>query len=398
VIDVPSVLVVTNDFPPRVGGVQQYVWNLVANLPAPKVEVLAPTFAGAMKHDRELPFAVHRWPAPVLWPTHDLAVRVRSLARRQGADVVLFGHGFPAALLGPGLRRRGLPYVAMTHGAEVWQACLPGVAEAMRRSLDLAHAVTAVSSFTGRAIRGSLGLRRPLVPLAPGVDERRFSLEVDGSGVRQRHGLRDRPLVVSVSRLVPRKGHDMLIRAMPDVGRLVPDAALLIVGGGPYRPGLERLAGRDGAGSVAFAGEVAAEDLPAHYAAGDVFAMPCRSRFGGLEVEGFGIVYLEAAATGRPAVAGRSGGADEAVIDEETGLVVEGGEPKAIALAIVSLLDDPGRASRYGAAGRRRVEADHTWTKRTERLARVLAEAAGDEVASGRDGGSGDGGGEARSA
>jgi phosphatidylinositol alpha-1,6-mannosyltransferase len=376
-MEVPSVLVVTNDFPPRVGGVQQYVWNLVANLPPARVEVLAPTVLGAMEHDQRLPFAVHRWPAPVLWPTRELAVRVRSVARRQGADVVLFGHGFPAALLGPGLRREGLPYVVLTHGAEVWQACLPGVAEAMRRSLDLAHAATAISRFTGRAIRGSLGLRRTLLPLAPGVDERRFSPSTEGDDVRGRYALRDRPLVVSVSRLVPRKGHDMLIRAMPDVRRLVPGAALLIVGDGPFRPELERLAARDGTGWIAFAGEVANEELPAYYAAGDAFAMPCRSRFGGLEVEGFGIVFLEAAATGKPAVAGRSGGADEAVVDEQTGLVVEGREPKAIALAVGSLLGDPGRAARYGAAGRLRVENQYTWAKRTERLARVLADAAG---------------------
>jgi phosphatidyl-myo-inositol dimannoside synthase len=377
VIEVPSVLVVTNDFPPRVGGVQQYVWNLVANLPPARVQVLAPTFPGAMEHDATLAFAVHRWPAPVLWPTRDLAVRVRSLARRQRADVVLFGHGFPAALLGPGLRRHGLPYIVLTHGAEVWQACLPGVAPAMRRALDRAHATTAVSRFTGRAIRGSLGLRRPLIPLAPGVDERRFDPTVDGSKVRLRHALQDRPLVVSVSRLVPRKGHDVLIRAMPDVRRLVPDAALLIVGDGSHRPALERLAELHGAGSIVFAGEVADEELPAHHAAGDAFAMPCRSRFGGLEVEGFGIVYLEAAASGKPAVAGRSGGAAEAVVDEQTGLVVEGEEPKAVALAIVSLLDDPGRAARYGAAGRARVEAEFTWARRTERLAELLAAAAG---------------------
>ncbi len=377
VTDAPRTLVVTNDFPPRVGGVQQYVSNLAANLPPDRVAVLAPNWPGAREHDAGLPFAVHRWPARTLLPTAEAGDRVASLVTEHGADVVLFGHGFPLPLLGADLARRGTPYVVLTHGAELWQACIPGVAGAMRRSLQGARAVTAVSRYTGNAIRASLGLTRSMIGLAPGVDERRFAPTVDGGAVRSRHGLEGRRLVVSVSRLVPRKGHDVLIRAMADVVPLVPDAALLIAGGGPYRTELERVAAGAPRGSVSIVGEVPDGDLPAYYAAADVFAMPCRARFGGLEVEGFGIVYLEAAAAGKPAIAGRSGGAAEAIVDGETGLLVEPGEPKAVALAIVSLLDDPGRAERYGSAGRARVEADFTWTKRAERLTAILAAAAG---------------------
>jgi phosphatidylinositol alpha-1,6-mannosyltransferase len=314
-----------------------------------------------------------------MWPTTDLGLRVVSLAREHGADVVLFGHGLPLPLLGPRLVRRGsrTPYVVLTHGAEVWQACVPGWSGPMRRALSEARAVTAVSRYTAAAIRASLGLERPLALLPPAVDERRFQPSADGAAIMDRHGLGPGPVVVSVSRLVPRKGHDTLIGSMDDVRRLIPDASLLIVGDGPYRGELERRAATLPAGTVTFAGAASEEELPAYYAAGDVFAMPCRSMYAGLEVEGFGIVYLEAAATARPVVAGRSGGAAEAVVDGETGIVAEPREPKAVALAIVSLLDDPQRAAGYGRAGRARVESDFTWTQRTGQLARMLAEAAG---------------------
>jgi phosphatidylinositol alpha-1,6-mannosyltransferase len=377
-MDAPRTLVVTNDFPPRVGGVQAYVSDLVRHLPADRVVVVAPNWPGWRDHDAELAFAVHRWPSTVLWPTAELARRVASLARRHQADVVLFGHGWPLPLLGPRLRRRmGTPYAVLTHGAEVWQACVPALTGPMRRALEGAAAVTGVSRFTSASIRASLGLARPFEVLPPALDHERFHPGVDGSAVRSRFGLEGRRVVVSVSRLVPRKGHDVLIRAMPDVARVVPDAALLIVGAGPYRGRLDGLAADAPPGSVVFAGEVPREELPASYAAGQVFAMPCRSRWGGLEVEGFGIVFLEAAATGRAVIAGRSGGAAEAIVDGTTGLLVESGEPKAVALAMVALLDDLPRAERFGRAGRARVEDDFTAAAQAERLARILSDAAG---------------------
>jgi phosphatidylinositol alpha-1,6-mannosyltransferase len=376
-MDAPRTLFVTNDFPPRVGGVQSYVWDLVRHLPADRVAVLAPNWPGWREHDAGLPFPVHRWPASLLWPTRDLARRVASLRAEHAADVVLFGHGWPLPLLGPRLAANGTPYAVLTHGAEVWQACLPGVAGPMRRALEGASAVTGVSRFTSASVRASLGLDRRFELVPPAVDHERFHPEVDGSAVRERLGLDDRRVVVSVSRLVARKGHDVLIRAMHDVVRRVPDAALLIVGDGPYRGNLERLAAACPDGAVVFAGEVPHDQLPASYAAGDVFAMPCRSRWGGLEVEGFGIVFLEAASTGRAVIAGRSGGAAEAIVDGETGCLVESGEPKAVALAMVSLLDDRPLADRYGRMGRRRVETSFTAAGQAERLARILFEAAG---------------------
>ncbi len=372
---IPRTLVVTNDFPPRVGGVQQYVWNVVNNLPAKRVAVFAPSWPGWREHDAASTFPMHRWPSSFLWPTEELRRRVTSLIQEHDADVVLFGHGFPLPLLGPALARRGTPYVVLTHGAEVWLARTPAVAASMRAAFAHAAAVTAVSGWTARALRRVAPPDGPMPVLHPGVDAERFSPAADGSQVRERHGLKDARVVVCVSRLVPRKGQDVLIAAMPLVRSLVPDAVLLIVGDGLYRERLQAAAAEAPGGSVVFTGEVDPRDLACYYAAADLFAMPCRSRWGGLEVEGFGIVFLEAAATGKPAVAGRSGGAGEAIVDEVTGVLVEGSEPKAVALAIAGLLRDPDTMRRMGAAGRARVEEGFSWPKRTQQLAAILREA-----------------------
>ncbi|HEY1331437.1 MAG TPA: glycosyltransferase family 4 protein [Actinomycetota bacterium] len=371
----PRTLVVTNDFPPRVGGVQQYVWNLVSRLPPDRVAVLAPAWPGWREHDRAQPFAVHRWPSTLLLPTGDLGRRVRSLVREHSAEVVLFGHGYPLPALAPSLGRRDVPSVVMTHGAEVWMARTPALSAGFRTALAAAAEVTAVSEYTAGALRSSLPPGRAPTVLYPGVDESRFSPSVSGDQVRARFGVQGRPVVLCVSRLVPRKGQDVLIRAVADVRRLAPGAVVLVVGEGPYRERLERLAVDAPDGSVIMAGEVADADLPAHYAAADVFAMPCRSRWAGQEVEGFGIVFLEASATGVPVVAGRSGGAAEAVEDERTGLLVEGREPKAVALAVGRLLRERGVGEAMGRAGRERVESSFTWSGQARRLVDVLSRA-----------------------
>jgi phosphatidyl-myo-inositol dimannoside synthase len=372
-VDVPRTLIVTNDFPPRVGGVQQYVWNAASHLPADRVAVVAPNWPGWREHDRALPFPVERFPTTFLWPSHDLLTRVRMAARAHRAEVVLFGHGLPLALLGP---RLDLPYVVATHGTEYWFALTPALHGLLRRAASRARRVLAVSRFTGRTIRTAVPQHVPVSLLPPGVDAERFRPGTPDAGdeIRRRHGIAPgRPLVVCVSRLVRRKGQDVLIDALPAIRRREPDAALLLVGGGPDWERLERLAAESL--TVTFAGEVSDDDLPAYHAAADVFAMPCRSRLAGLEVEGFGIVFLEAAAAGRPAVAGDSGGAAEAVRDGETGLVVDGRHPGQVAEAIGALLADPHRADAMGKAGRERVERLFTWPRLTERLARWLAEA-----------------------
>jgi phosphatidyl-myo-inositol dimannoside synthase len=379
--EVPRVLMVTNDFPPRVGGVQQYEWNVTRHLPPDRVHVLAPRWPGWRAHDREQSFAVERWPETFMWPTADLARRVRAMARAHRADVVLFGQGLPLPLLGPALASGGIPYAVLTHGVEVWMARVPALRRLLRRALGSAGAVTAVSRYTAAAISRAVPEGVPLTVLPPAVDEQRFRPDADGASVRERLGVGDRPIVLCVSRLVRRKGQDVLIAGMELLSTLAPGVALVLAGGGPDRARLEALSAGAPPGSVMFAGPVPDEDLPAFYAASDVFAMPCRSRWGGLEVEGFGIVFLEAAAAARPSLAWRSGGADEAVVDDRTGVLVEGSEPKAVTLSLSRLLLAPARAAAMGEAGRQRVEQGFTWTRRAQELVDVLRRAAGDHSA-----------------
>ncbi|HKT02427.1 MAG TPA: glycosyltransferase family 4 protein, partial [Rugosimonospora sp.] len=248
-------------------------------------------------------------------------------------------------------------------------AALPGARGLLRRIADGVDVVTYLGEYfrcrLDRVMRGRTELRR----LAPGVDADLYHPGVDGTEVRRRYGLGDRPVVVCVSRLVPRKGQDALIRALPAIRRRVPDAVLLLVSGGPYRSTLERLAaGQD----VVFTGSVPWAELPAHYAAGDVFAMPCRTRNRGLDVEGLGIVYLEASATGLPVVAGDSGGAPDAVREGETGYVVDGRDVAAVADRVATLLADRDLARRLGTAGRAWVEAEWRWDTQADRMRALL--------------------------
>jgi len=368
-------LLITNDFPPRPGGIQQFVHNLALRQPPGSVVVYASTWKGAAKFDADQPFDVVRENTSVLLPTPGVARRAARLARAYDCDTVWFGAAAPLGLLATGLRRRAgiARAVAQSHGHEVGWAALPGARGLLRRVARGVDVVTYLGEYQrvrlARAVDGLATLRR----LAPGVDVDAYSPAVDGSAVRARYGLTGRPVVVCVSRLVPRKGQDALIRALPAIRRRVPDAALLVVSGGPYRPTLERLARETGvAGDVVFTGSVPWEELPAYYAAGDVFAMPCRTRRRGLDVEGLGIVYLEASATGLPVVAGDSGGAPDAVRDGETGYVVSGRDLAGIADRVATLLADPDLARRMGAAGRAWVESEWRWDAQAERMRALL--------------------------
>ena len=371
----PRTLLVTNDFPPRPGGIQQFVHNLALRQPAGSVVVYASTWRGAGKFDAEQPFEVVRESTGVLLPTPAVARRAARLAREHDCDTVWFGAAAPLGLLAAGLRRRAgiRRAVAQTHGHEVGWAALPGARGLLRRIGDGVDVVTYLGGYTRVRLDRVLHGRTDLHRLAPGVDVDAYHPGVDGGAVRARHGLGDRPVVVCVSRLVPRKGQDTLIRALPQVRRRVPDAVLLVVGGGPYRPTLHRLAREAGVESaVIFTGSVPWEELPAHYAAGDVYAMPCRTRGGGLDVEGLGIVYLEASATGLPVLAGDSGGAPDAVREGETGYVVGGRDVPAIADRLAGLLADPDRARAMGAAGRAWVEREWRWETKAARLTELL--------------------------
>jgi phosphatidylinositol alpha-1,6-mannosyltransferase len=274
--------------------------------------------------------------------------------------------------------KRGIPYLAAAHGFEYWLSLAPGSHRLMRYATSRAARVPVMcSAFIARVVRTAVPKRVPVSVMYPGADVEAFRPDLDVDEVRARHGLVGRPLVVCVSRLVPRKGQDVLIRAMPEIVRRVPDAALLVVGDGPYRSALERMAFESPPRSVILAGEVPEDDLPRYYAAGDVFAMPCRTRKGGLEVEGWGNVFIEAAACGKPVVVGDSGGARESLVDGVTGHLVDGPNVEQVADVIAGLLEDPPRARAMGAAGRSRVERSFTWPRAASQLAGWLREAAG---------------------
>jgi phosphatidyl-myo-inositol dimannoside synthase len=377
-VDVPTTLLVTNDFPPRVGGIQRTLEALVRELPPERIGVFCPAGDDGDAYDAGAPFRVWRQPEGFLWPTRDVASRVGHAAHDLGAQVVLFGATYPLALLGPRLAEGGLPYLSAAHGFEYWLSIAPGTHALMRRATSRASRVPVMcSAFIARTVRTAVPSAVPVSVLYPGADVDRFRPDLDTEDVRRSLEVQDRPLVVCVSRLVPRKGQDVLIRAMSAIRRRVPDATLVIVGGGPYEPTLRAMAGDAPSGSVRFVGEVGETDLPRYYAVADVFAMPCRTRRAGLEVEGWGNVFVEAAACGRPVVVGDSGGARETLADGETGLLVDGRSVDGVAAAVGTLLAEPELAAKMGAAGRERVLRAHTWPAIADRLAGWLRQAAG---------------------
>jgi phosphatidylinositol alpha-1,6-mannosyltransferase len=378
------ILLVTNDFPPRRGGIQSYLENLVRELVKAgrhSVVVYAPKWRGDGDYDREArqsdgPVAIVRHPTSLMIPEPSVALRMRRLIAERDIDTVWFGAAAPLALLSPVARKAGATRVlASTHGHEVGWSMLPLARTALRRIGNDVDVVTFISQYTRSRFAAAFGPDAALEHLAPGVDTDRFEPNsVARAQLRVRYGLGDRPVVVCVSRLVPRKGQDMLIRALPAIRQRVPDTALVLVGGGPYADELRSLA--DGFGvaeHVIFTKGVPADELPAHHAMADVFAMPCRTRGSGLDVEGLGIVYLEASAMGVPVVAGRSGGAPESVVDGETGLVVDGWDVGAIAAAVGDLLADPDRAAAMGRAGREWVVDNWQWRTKAERLSELIS-------------------------
>jgi phosphatidylinositol alpha-1,6-mannosyltransferase len=373
---VPRTLLVTNDFPPRNGGIQQYLHALSTRLPPGELAVYAPAWPGAAAFDAGLPFPVHRHPTSLMVPSPAVARRAAALAREHDADVVWFGASAPLGVLGPWLRRRaGVGRVlASTHGHEVGWSMLPGARAALRRIGGDADVVTTISGWTRGRVAAAFGADAALEVLPSGVDIDAFRPDAAARfELRRRYHLGEAPVVTCVSRLVPRKGQDALIRVLMRVRTRVPGARLLLVGGGPYRDRLRRLAVSCGvADHVVFAGAVPDAELAAHHAVGDVFAMPCRTRGGGLDVEGLGIALLEAAACGLPVVAGDSGGAPETVLDGRTGHVVGGRDLDALEAALTALLSDPDHARGLGEAGRRWMAEAWTWPDRVARLRSLL--------------------------
>jgi len=381
---VPSLLV-TNDFPPKVGGIQSYLWELWRRLPPDEVTVLTTPYAGAADFDRAQPFRVVRDKERVLLPTPALAGRIDALARDVNAEVIFLDPALPLGALGP--RLRAAPYVAVLHGAEVTvPGRLPGSRALLRRVLDGAAGVLAAGTYPAEEAARAAGRPLPGLVIPPGVDIDRFRPAGGDPTIRtltrKRLGLPETaPLVLGVSRLVPRKGFDVLIDAVARLSRFdfcghdgdgpgAPHGVhLALAGSGRDRDRLAKRAARAGLGDrFHLLGRVPDDHLPALYACADVFAMCCRERWAGLEAEGFGIVFLEAAASGVPAVAGRSGGAWEAVDDGATGYVVDPLDAGAVATALQGLLADPELRLRMGAAARSRAEVSFAYDRLAARL------------------------------
>ncbi|MGW0366588.1 glycosyltransferase family 4 protein [Streptomyces sp. NPDC002990] len=368
-----TTLIVTNDFPPRQGGIETFVHAMATRVPGNDVVVHTSSEPGAAAYDATLPFPVIRDRTRMLLPTSRVTRRTLEIARAHGCDRVWFGAAAPLAAMAPALREGGIRrMVATTHGHEIWWARTPAARQLMRRIGDHVDVVTYLGEYTRRRIAPALGPRARLERLVPGVDATMFQPGTSsGRAVRERHGLGERPVVLCVSRLVPRKGQDMLIRALPLIRRAVPDAVLVIVGQGPHEARLRDLARRHADGHVVFAGGRDHAATAGYYAAADVFAMPCRTRKAGLEAEGLGIVFLEAAASGLPVVVGDSGGAPDTVLAGVTGTVVDGTDVRAVADAVARTLLSPERAQ-MGEAGRRWVEKQWSWEVSADRLTRLL--------------------------
>lgn len=358
----PRVLVVTNDLPPDAGGIQRYVEDFTARLPGP-TRILAPRCDRA--RDRPERTAIARFDRRLLWPTGRTLRWIEHEAMRFAPDFVLFAAPLPTGLLGPRLRRRtGAPFGVLTHGAEVSvPAALPGGRRAIERVLQSADAIFANGKHTASLVERVA--RRPAVHIGVGVDAQRFR-----PGPRWARG--GRSVVGAVGRFVPRKGHaDVVraVRALRDRGR---DVEVLLVGTGRLEHRLRRLAAELHV-PVCFEVDVPWERLPDLYRRMDVFALPCRSRWGGLESEGLGIVFLEAAATGLPVVVGNSGGAPETVCDGRTGFVV--GDRAGLITALERLVDDPDGARQMGERGRDWVRGAFDWVEAVDRFVGSVAEA-----------------------
>lgn len=366
-------LFVTNDFPPKIGGIQTMLWELWRRLDPSSFAVLTTRHPDSAAWDAAQPFRVVRTRESVLLPTPSLTGRIEALADEIAADVVVLDPALPVGLLGPRLRR---PYAVVLHGAEVTvPGRLPGPNVVLRHVLRGATLVIAAGGYPLAEGERAAARTLPSVVVPPGVDTERFHpLDLDErAAARARLGLPvDGRLVVSLSRLVPRKGMDTLIRASALLAPSRPDLVVAIGGSGRDGARLQRLIGSTGAPATLL-GRVSHDDLPLLYGCADVYAMLCRNRWAGLEQEGFGIVFLEAAAAGVPQVAGDSGGAAEAVVHGETGLVVR--EPRdvhAVASALAALIDDPERRQRMGEAGRARAVAGYAYDVLAARLGEAL--------------------------
>lgn len=361
-------LVVTNDFPPTVGGIENYIYSLVRRWPAGEVVVLTRQVHGSERFDAAHRFEIVREPVNLLLPTPGLMQKARKLVADRNIDAVHFPSALPLGLMG---RPLGAPYAVSVHGGEfVLASRLPFVRAALRKLCDGACLILPENTYATRMVQRFIKGNKPVQEVPCGVDVERYApgavapVEIRDSG----------PVLVSVCRLIPRKGARTLIEILPEVRRRCPGTHLLIVGDGPDRSTLERIVATAGLNkAVTLAGAQPWDEIPRYLAAADVFALPTRRRFLGIETEGLPMVFCEAAAAALPLVGGDSGGVADAVRDGETGIIVDGSRPEQCAQAIIRLLSDRDEAARMGRAARRMAEQEFSWDALYERYRAALS-------------------------
>ena len=364
-----KILLVTNDFGPRAGGIETFVIGLLERIKGHEVTVFTSQQGDTSVYDQQwidkFGVRVIRDQSKILLPSWRVTRVAKKIVAAKNINVVVFGAAAPLALMSPSLRKSGVKkIIALTHGHEVWWAKIFPFRLAIKRIGKNVDHLTYLGEFTRQAISKPLTRKSAteMVKIAPGIDTAHFIPQPDAMQKRKELGLQDKKIIISVGRLVHRKGQDNLIQAMPAVLKKIPNAHLLLVGEGPYRKHLEKLVMKSSLEqNVTFAGRIMYDRLPSYLSAADLFAMPSRSRFFGLEVEGLGIVYLEASACGIPVVAGNSGGAPDAVLEGVTGLCVDGTNIEQITAAIVEICSDAERASHMGAAGRNWIVNQWRW-------------------------------------
>lgn len=377
---VATTLFITNDFGPRAGGIETFVHGLIERLPKGSVIVYTSTQPNAAHFDakwlQEFGVEVIRDRSKILLPTPRVIKACQGIIRNRKLSRVAFGAAAPLGIMARAMRRAGaLKIVALTHGHEVWWAKVPPFAFVIKHMSKEIDAITYLGDYTKGEISKALSNAdlSKLVQIAPGIDVEHF-VPTDSSDLRAELGLTDKSVIISVGRLVHRKGQDKLISSLPAIKAAIPNVHLVLVGVGPHQDYLEKLASNlQVTDCVTFIGRINYAELPKYICIGDIFAMPSRSRFFGLEVEGLGIVYLEASACGLPVVGGKSGGAPDAVLVGETGVVVDGTNTFEIAEACIELLKNPELCALMGANGRAWIIENWRWEIWATKYAALLA-------------------------
>lgn len=369
--DFPRILCITNDFGPRAGGIETFVHGLIEGMPHGSVTVFTSSQGQTAEFDQawfdNFGVTVIRDKSKILLPSLRVLRRTQALVREEKFKAIFFGAAAPLGLLSHGLRKAGAErLVALTHGHEVWWAKVMPFKFLLRRIGSGLDVMTYLGEYTRGEIAGALKGEKQgsLVHIAPGIDTAHFSPQGDLSELRKRIDLEGKRVIVSVGRLVHRKGQDTLIEALPLIIKEFPEAHLLFVGVGPHLEYIHKRAIQLNVLShISFVGRVPYQEIPQFIGLGEIFAMPSRSRLAGLEVEGLGIVYLEASACGLPVVGGKSGGAPDALLEGETGFAVDGRNPSAVADAILRLLRDPELGKKMGKRGREWIIENWEWSR-----------------------------------